>query len=247
MALVTCPECGQQVSEYATACPGCGYPISNYVKEQKEEGIYAFQFGLSCFGREDYQNALSAFSKALECKKEYSIPDTEYTEEFVRCEINVTQRNLGLLYYYGQKVPQDYQEAAKWLSMAAEQGDREAQSTLGWMYKKGLGVPQDDKKAAELYLEAAEKGDDFSQCELGDYYSNGIGVPQDYTEAAKWYLKAALHWNTVAQYNLAIMYENGEGVSQDLSEAIKWYTKAANQGHEDAAIRLDRIMKNSVL
>lgn len=163
MALVTCPECGQRVSEYATACPGCGYPVSNYVKEQKEEGTYALQFGLNCFGREDYQNALSAFSKALECKKEYSIPDTEYTEEFVNCKIIATQRNLGLLYYYGQKVPQDYQEAAKWLSMAAEQGDREAQSALGLMYSEGLGVPQDDKKAAELYLEAAEKGDSFSQ------------------------------------------------------------------------------------
>ena len=28
MALVTCPECGKQISDKATTCPSCGAPIS---------------------------------------------------------------------------------------------------------------------------------------------------------------------------------------------------------------------------
>jgi membrane protein YdbS with pleckstrin-like domain len=28
MALITCPECGKQVSTAATACPSCGYPVA---------------------------------------------------------------------------------------------------------------------------------------------------------------------------------------------------------------------------
>lgn len=28
MALITCPECGKQISDAAKACPGCGYPIN---------------------------------------------------------------------------------------------------------------------------------------------------------------------------------------------------------------------------
>lgn len=28
MALVTCPDCGREVSEQAQACPGCGSPIA---------------------------------------------------------------------------------------------------------------------------------------------------------------------------------------------------------------------------
>lgn len=28
MALITCPECGKEVSDKATACPNCGYPIN---------------------------------------------------------------------------------------------------------------------------------------------------------------------------------------------------------------------------
>lgn len=27
MALITCPECGRQISEYAEKCPGCGWPV----------------------------------------------------------------------------------------------------------------------------------------------------------------------------------------------------------------------------
>lgn len=27
MALITCPECGREVSDQATSCPQCGYPI----------------------------------------------------------------------------------------------------------------------------------------------------------------------------------------------------------------------------
>lgn len=28
MALITCPECGKQVSNSASSCPNCGYPIA---------------------------------------------------------------------------------------------------------------------------------------------------------------------------------------------------------------------------
>ncbi len=28
MALISCPECGKQISDKAAACPNCGYPIS---------------------------------------------------------------------------------------------------------------------------------------------------------------------------------------------------------------------------
>lgn len=27
MALIKCPECGNEISSFAKACPNCGYPI----------------------------------------------------------------------------------------------------------------------------------------------------------------------------------------------------------------------------
>ena len=53
------------------------------------------------------------------------------------------QYNLGVTYYLGEGVPQDYEEALRWSRMAAEQGHADAQFGLGGMYYNGEGVPQD--------------------------------------------------------------------------------------------------------
>ncbi len=38
MALITCPECKKQISEYAVSCPNCGFQLSrNVVSKQKEK------------------------------------------------------------------------------------------------------------------------------------------------------------------------------------------------------------------
>ena len=33
MALITCPECGRQVSDAASTCPTCGYPIKSITND----------------------------------------------------------------------------------------------------------------------------------------------------------------------------------------------------------------------
>ncbi len=55
----------------------------------------------------------------------------------------LAQYTLGLMYEQGQGLPQDYQQAVKWLSRAAVQGVPQAQFELGTLYARGLGVPQD--------------------------------------------------------------------------------------------------------
>ena len=52
MALIRCPECGREISQYADKCPGCGWPVpkptaregnysecSNYEDSYEETGI----------------------------------------------------------------------------------------------------------------------------------------------------------------------------------------------------------------
>ena len=53
------------------------------------------------------------------------------------------------MYDTGEGVPQDYQTALKWYSLAAEQGHVDAQTSLGSMYDTGEGVPQGYKTAME--------------------------------------------------------------------------------------------------
>jgi hypothetical protein len=57
------------------------------------------------------------------------------------------QSNLGVMYYNGQGIAQDYGEAMKWYRMAAEQRNPEAQFNLGVMYQDGRGVAQDRVRA----------------------------------------------------------------------------------------------------
>ena len=68
------------------------------------------------------------------------------------------QNTLGIMYYNGDGVPQDYQEAMKWYRLAAEQGHAGAQFNLGVMYASGKGVPQDVQVAVKWWRLAAEQG-----------------------------------------------------------------------------------------
>ena len=66
---------------------------------------------------------------------------------------------MGVMYYNGAGVEQDYEKAAEWIEKAAEQGNVKAQKTLGDFYLYGVGVEQDEEKAIEWYNRAAEQGD----------------------------------------------------------------------------------------
>ena len=61
------------------------------------------------------------------------------------------QFSLGLMYYKGQGVPQDYKEAVQWFRLAADQGNAGAQTNLGVMYDVGQSVPQDYIQAHMWY------------------------------------------------------------------------------------------------
>jgi hypothetical protein len=48
------------------------------------------------------------------------------------------QYNLGMMYYAGDGVPQDYSVAAQWLEKAALQGNLDARTRLNWMLRDML-------------------------------------------------------------------------------------------------------------
>ena len=100
------------------------------------------------------------------------------------------QSNLGVMYYEGKGVRQDYQKAVEWYTKAANQGDADAQHNLGLRYYNGEGVRQDYQKAFEWYTKAADQGDASAQNSLGVMYYEGEGVRQDYRKAKERYGKA---------------------------------------------------------
>lgn len=148
------------------------------------------------------------------------------------------QAVLGVLYYLGHDVPQNYAQARQWLEKAAAQRNMVAQFWLGKLYHLGRGVPQDFAMAREWYQKSAEQGDAPAQDSLGWMYLGGEGVPQDVAQAAKWFQKAAAQGYAEAQDNLGFAYSAGLGVPQDYVQARQWYEKAAAQGHASAQRQL---------
>jgi TPR repeat protein len=149
---------------------------------------------------------------------------------------------LGVMYYTGQGVVQNYAEAIKWLALAAEKGNIEAAHDLGVIYQDGNNaVPQNIDEAIKWYRKAADEGYANSQLNLGIIYQEGKMVKQDYTEALKWYNKAAVQKSAGAQYNLALMYANGYGVEINEQEALRQLHLSANQGFEKAKELLKKI------
>ena len=132
-----------------------------------------YQVGVEAANRGDYATALKEWRPLAE----QGLADAQF--------------NLGLMYRYGEGVPQDYAEAMKWYRLAAEQGNAGAQFALGFMYDEGQGVPPDYAEAAKWYRLAAEQGDALAQVFLGLAYWAGLGVTQDYVQAHMWFNLAA--------------------------------------------------------
>jgi TPR repeat protein len=69
------------------------------------------------------------------------------------------QYYLGLMYYEGESLQQDFQKATYWFTKAAEQGFWHAQRGLGMVYSEGKGVLQDYVMAYAWFEVAASQGD----------------------------------------------------------------------------------------
>ncbi len=78
---------------------------------------------------------------------------------------------------------QEYQEAAKWIRLAATQGNANAQFNLGGMYYEGKGLPRDYVLAHLLVSRAAEQG--FSKAVTLRETLEGLMIPEQLSEAQR--------------------------------------------------------------
>ena len=74
---------------------------------------------------------------------------------------------VGACYDFGLGVVQDDAEAAQFWSLAAAQGDADAQFNLGCMFLEGRGVARERAEAIRLYRLAAAQGHADATTALG--------------------------------------------------------------------------------
>lgn len=146
---------------------------------------------------------------------------------------------LGMMYFIGHVVPQDYNQAVLWYTRAAESGHVEAYNKLGVCSMYGYGTTQDDAKAFEWYTKAAEHGNVNGQYNMAKTYIRSEVVPQNMVHAIAWLQKAVASGCIDACYKLGICYELSIGTPQNEENAVKYYRKAAKAGHISAMLSLE--------
>ncbi|WP_445947386.1 tetratricopeptide repeat protein, partial [Shewanella sp.] len=109
-----------------------------------------------------------------------SIEEFNVTKNYAEQGNATAQYNFGRMYFSGNGVKRDDNQARLWFEKAADQGHADAQHTLGLIYNVGEGVRQDYDKARLWYEKAANQGHADAQYTLGLIYNVGEGVRQDY-------------------------------------------------------------------
>lgn len=121
------------------------------------------------------------------------------------------QFDLGVMYFRGIGVPQDYIKALEFFEKASVQGHERAKDYIPRTYF-ALG---------------------------SDYFSEEAGERQDDQEAFKWFSKAAELGHAQAQYIIGLMYYFGEGIAKDEAKGIILLKQSAQNGFKEAQKVID--------
>lgn len=141
------------------------------------------------------------------------------------------QYRLGMMYEFGlEGLKQNYNEAVKWYSFAAQRGHDEAENKLGSYYF----WTKDYTEALRWFKTAAQNGNINAQYNLGKLYMNSLYGVTDFKEGIKWLQTAADAGHQDAQFDLGLCYYNGIGVVQYRTAAVKYFNLAAEQDHAEA-------------
>tara|TARA_B100001029_G_scaffold96313_1_gene79075 strand:+ start:434 stop:1018 length:585 start_codon:yes stop_codon:yes gene_type:complete len=121
--------------------------------------------------------------------------ETAFTEFTIAAQdgLSLAQYNLGILYFTGQGVSQNLEEAFKWTKAAAEQGHLNAQFNLGSLYLDGQGTKTDVSEGINWFTRAAKNGHDNSAYSLAKIYQEGDLFDSDLVQAHAWAAQAEIN------------------------------------------------------
>lgn len=158
------------------------------------------------------------------------------------------QHSLGLLYSTGEasNLPQDFEKAYFWLSVAKAGGDeacspQELEKLASRLSRKQVAKVKNEVKKwkPKTYLE--QMIDDDAGKAIPQFNAPVTSLADlclGTTTPSEQCLGQAEQGIAQAQYVLGVLYSDGIGVAQDYAEAEKWYRKAAEQGHPLAQYNL---------
>ncbi|EGB06301.1 hypothetical protein AURANDRAFT_29473, partial [Aureococcus anophagefferens] len=135
----------------------------------------------------------------------------------------VAQSNLAVFLHSENK----FEEAFRYLALAADQGWTAGEHNLGCCYRYGSGTEVDLGKARYWFERAAAKGSEEAINELAELAE--LDARLDKKKAMQLFRTAADRGDAVAQSNLGILLHSVE----KFEEAVRCFVLAANQGYTD--------------
>lgn len=135
---------------------------------------------------------------------------------------------------------EDYAEAIKQYTLAAEHNSGEAMLRLGEMYERGTGTAEDPDKAFLWYRKASnaasvQEGGENCLRICWEQYQRYTGRQED--KALLWLTRAVDLGNDDARYLCGTRYENGVGTPVDQARALWFYQTAADRGYVEAQFK----------
>lgn len=137
---------------------------------------------------------------------------------------------LGLMYFDGLGVEQDYIMAFQKIELASQAGVLDAKTKLGSMYIEGKGVSQDANKGGDIVLEALNENSPLALYTSGDYLAE-LG---DIKGAIKLFNQAIINGSHEANAEMGRRYLYGIDVQKDPEEAMFLLEVAATSGDPTA-------------
>lgn len=152
--------------------------------------------------------------------------------------LKLGQRHLEK--YKKSKLPEDFTQAKRWLTAAAEKNLPEAQRILGLFL-----FPADQQAGIEWIRKAAESGELASQYTLGIALRDGQGLKPNRDESIRWLRLAADRNLDEAEYALGLSLLRAKD-PKEIAQAADWIRKAAEQGHPAAQLQLAEMLVTGV-
>ncbi|MBQ2725877.1 MAG: toll/interleukin-1 receptor domain-containing protein [Clostridia bacterium] len=134
----------------------------------------------------------------------------------------------------------NFPKALRYFTVAADEGNAEAQYMLGYMYENGH-VSKDIDKAIQYYETAAAHGYFLASLQLATLYQQ----PQrkNYHKAYRYAKHAADNGSAEAQFILGNLLLFGRGCQYNIDDAYAYYKSSWEHGFDAARIMLDEIDK----
>ena len=182
---------------------------------------------------EPIYNLLQEEELPLKKPEELIRDEMDRLKEMARSGNGAAQFELGDYYYQGIGVEKNFEEAVKWLRLAAENKEEKAQDTLGTMLFNGDGVEKNFEEAYKWLEDAALAGYLPAKHNLGIMLNNGDGVKRDEDAAIHCFESSAKLGYIASQRKLAGIFYRW-GTNEGYRKSLEWILEAAALGHPAA-------------